>query len=220
MLSRQTLAFLKALKNNNHREWFQANKDRYESALSEMTGVVDALISEIAKFDKRISGLSGKQCLFRIYRDVRFAKDKSPYKNHLAAWIAPGGKKGGGDSPGYYLHIEPGCSLLAGGVHAPQPPRLARIRDAIAANPGSLGKVLKTPAFKKLFPKLEGGALKSLPRGYPKDHPDAAYLKHKDFVVSRKLSDAEILSKDFSKKAGLIFKTLRPLNTILEKWLA
>lgn len=222
MPSKNALDFLKALKNNNHREWFNANKSRYESAMSEMTAVIDGLIGEIGKFDKGVKGLRAKDCLFRIYRDVRFAKDKSPYKTHLGAWIAPGGKKGDPNSAraGYYLHIEPGHSMLAGGVHTPPPPRLTKIRDGIAKNPGALDKVLKQTAFKKLFNGLEGEKLKTVPRGYPKDHAEAELLKQKDFVVSHKLSDSEITSKDFVKNAAAIFKTLYPLNTLLEKWMA
>src|SRR6218665_718121 len=161
------ISFLKALKNNNSKEWFDANKDKYLAAKEEFEGLVDQLIKGIHKFDKQLpADMKGKDCTFRIYKDVRFSKDKTPYKTNMGASINPGGKKS--LVAGYYFHLEPGGnSFLAGGVYMPEPPVLNVVRQEIDYNPEPLLKVLKSAAFKKYFKGLdEEGQLKTAPKSF------------------------------------------------------
>ena len=179
----KTIDFLKKIKNNNQRDWFEVNKDKYLSAKEEFEIEVEKIIKGVAKFDKSINpDLKGKDCTFRIYKDVRFSKDKSPYKTNMGASISPGGKKS--LIAGYYLHVEPGSAFLAGGAWMPEPETLQAIRQEIDYNPTPLLKILKSAAFKKYFKGLdEEGKLKTAPKGFEKDHPQLELLKNKSFVL-------------------------------------
>ena len=149
-----SINFLKKLKTNNTKEWFEKNKNTYLQAKEEFETLVDKLIKGLVKADKLISPeLKAKDCTFRIYKDVRFSKDKSPYKTNMGASINPGGKKS--LLAGYYLHMEPGGSFLAGGVYMPQPDQLSAIRQEIDYNPKPLHSVLKSASFKKFFKGLD-----------------------------------------------------------------
>ncbi len=154
--------------------------------------------------------------MFRIYRDVRFSKDKRPYKNNLGAHIQPGGKKEIG--AGYYIHIEAGGAFLAGGMWQPMPPELAKVRQEIDYNFAEFKKIISNKTFRKYFGELgEEDKLSTAPKGYPKDHPAIEYLKLKSFVVACELKDKDITSKNFTKKAAEIFKAMQPLNMFLRK---
>lgn len=213
----KTIAFLKKLKMNNNKEWFDSNKNQYLEAKDEFEKLVDNLIQGTNKFDKKISSdLKAKNCTFRIYKDVRFSKDKSPYKTNFGASINPGGKKA--LFVGYYLHVEPGNSFLAGGVYMPEPPVLQAIRQEIDYNVEPLLKVFKSASFKKYFKGFdEDDKLKTAPKGFEKDHPHIEILKNKHFVVSCKLSDKEMLDKNFERQVLSGFKAMQPLLEYLRE---
>ncbi|MCC6370083.1 MAG: DUF2461 domain-containing protein [Bacteroidia bacterium] len=212
-----TIDFLKKLKNNNNREWFEKNKENYLKAKEEFECLVDKLIGGLAKADKKITPeLKAKDCTFRIYKDVRFSKDKSPYKTNMGASINPGGKKS--MAAGYYIHLEPGAAFLAGGVYMPEPDKLAAIRQEIDYNPKPLLKILNSASFKTYFNGLdEEDKLKTAPKGFEKDHPYLELLKNKHFVVSYKLSDKDLLGKDLEKKILGGFKAMQPLMEYLRE---
>ncbi len=205
--------FLKQLKSNNNRDWFEANKDQYLQAKDEFEKFADELISGIRKFDKKIEpSQTGKQCTFRIYKDVRFSKDKSPYKTNMGASINPGGKKS--QEAGYYIHCEPGNCFLAGGVWMPMPDMLQAIRQEIDYNPKPLLKILNSASFKKYFKGFEDeDKLKTAPKGFDKEHPLIDILRNRHFLALYKLKD-----KDLDAKTILGgFKAMHPLMEYLRE---
>ncbi|MBL7937673.1 MAG: DUF2461 domain-containing protein [Bacteroidia bacterium] len=209
-----TLKFLKQLAKNNSKEWFDVNRTTYESCKAEFEAVVKLVIDKSVSFDKGLAGLEARKCLFRINRDVRFSKDKSPYKLNMGASINPGGKKDMG--AGYYMHIEPGKSFLAGGCYMPQPDVLAAIRQEIDYNTTDFKKILNAKDFKTYFKELsQDDKLKTAPKGYPKDHPELNLLQHKHFIVVHPLKDSEITDKNFPAHASKVFKAMLPLNQFL-----
>ena len=217
-ISKDTLTFLKDLKHNNDREWFLENKPRYETARKEFEIFIDALIEEISKFDPSIGHHTGKDCIFRIYRDVRFSKDKSPYKTHMGAHITAAAKRSEIHSrAGYYVHIGPGESMLAGGAYMPQGPWLKAIRKEIDYNAGEFKKILKSASFKKYFGEMEGEKLKKAPQGYQPDHPEIELLKFKSFLATNNVSDAEVVHDGFLLHATNAFKALFPFDQFLNK---
>ena len=212
-----TLHFLKKLKNNNNREWFDSNKTEYLASKEIFEEFVSELIKGINKFDKKVSlDLKPKDCTFRIYKDVRFSKDKTPYKNNMSASINPGGKKS--NIPGYYFHLEPEACFLAGGVYMPMPDVLKAIRQEIDYNPLPLINVLKSASFKKEFNGLdEEDKLKNPPKGFNKDHAHSEILKNKHFIVSRKFENKVILKKEGLSKTLDSFKAMYPFLDYLRK---
>jgi len=206
----KTLDFLKKLKSNNNRDWFESHKDKYLLAKEEFEIQIDNIIKGVVKFDKQISvDLKGKDCTFRIYKDVRFSKDKTPYKTNMGASINPGRRKS--MEAGYYVHIEPGASFLAGGIYMPEPDMLNAIRQEIDYNAAPLMKILKSASFKKYFKGLdEEGKLKTAPKGIDKDHPHLEILKNKHFIVSFALSDKQINAKNFPQTVVDGFKAMHP----------
>ncbi len=210
------LKFLKDLKKNNDRVWFEKNKPRYLEAKQEFENFIGALLEEMAKFDDSIAKLDPKKLPFRIYRDVRFSKDKSPYKTNMGAGISPNGKLV--QEPGYYIHIEPGKSFVAGGIYMPDAPNLAKIRQEIDYSADKFNKVLNNKAFKKLYPTLDDfDKLKTMPKGYAKDHPQIEILKHKSFIVSHNYSDKEVIDKKFIKNVAAHAKVIKPLNDFIKE---
>ena len=164
MIEKETFDFLKDLRKNNNRDWFKSHKQRYETAKDNVEQFIDQLISKISKFDPSISHHTGKSAMFRIYRDVRFSKDKSPYKTHFGAHVTGALKKSEIHSrAGYYIHISPGDTMLAGGAYMPQGPWLKRIRAQIAADPKAFKKVFNAKAFKNYFGTFEGCLLYTSP---------------------------------------------------------
>ena len=217
----KTIAFLKSIEKNNNKEWFDANKDKYLAAKEEFEVLVDKLIKGLAKFDKQISAdMKAKDCTFRIYKDVRFSKDKTPYKNNMGASMNPGGKKS--LVAGYYFHMQPGgASFLAGGVYMPEAPILQAVRQEIDYNPQPLLKILKSAGFKKYFKGLdEEGKLKTAPKGFEKDHPQLELLKNKHFIVSSALSDKDLSSKNLADTILGGFKAMHPLMMYLREAVA
>lgn len=212
-----TLHFLKKLKINNNREWFDSNKTEYLASKEIFEEFVSELIKGINKFDKKVSlDLKPKDCTFRIYKDVRFSKDKTPYKNNMSASINPGGKKS--NIPGYYFHLEPEACFLAGGVYMPMPDDLKAIRQEIDYNPLPLINVLKSASFKKEFNGLdEEDKLKNPPKGFNKDHAHSEILKNKHFIVSKKFENKVILKKEGLSKTLDSFKAMYPFLDYLRK---
>ena len=214
MLQSSTLKFLKDLKKNNNKPWFDANRKQYEQAKGDFLLLTEKLITGIAVFDPSIAFLKAKECTFRINRDVRFSKDKSPYKNNIAAYFNRNGKKGSG--AGYYLHIEPGKSFAAGGLWMPEPKDLAKIRQEIDYSFENWKKVIGNAAFKKSFIEgVKGEALVRPPKGYEETNPAIEYLKKKSFIVTKSFTDAEIQSKTFVKDVSNTFKTMKPMIDFL-----
>lgn len=211
------LRFLKDIAKNNNRDWFEKNKARYIEVKNDFDNFLTHLLPELSKFDESIAALNPKKLTFRIYRDVRFSKDKKPYKINMGAGISPNGKLV--QEPGYYFHIEPGNkSFLAGGIYMPDAPNLAKIRQEIDYNTKGFLKVLNDKKFKKLFPALgDFDKLKTAPKGYPKDHPQLELLKHKSYIVSHPFTDAEVKDKKFLKTVSATCKTLKPLNDFLKE---
>ncbi len=214
MIQKSTIDFLKKIKANNNRDWFEKNKNFYLAAKDDVEKNLDEVISGIRTFDKRIkTELTAKKCMFRIYRDVRFSKDKRPYKNNLGASISPGGKMA--NAPGYYIHIEPGRAFIAGGMWMPPAPDLAKIRQEIDYNFKEFSKIIN---FKKVFGKLdEDDKLVNVPKGFPKDHKALEFLKLKSFIVVGTIKEKDLLSKNFAKSAIAICKAMKPLNDFLQR---
>lgn len=203
-------SFLKKLEKNNNRNWFRIHKDEYDKAKAEFAAFLVVLIAEIGKFDKSVRYLEPQDVIFRIYRDVRFSKNKHPYKLNFGAAIVAGGRRTG--KAGYYIHIQPGKSMLAGGIYHPEPEMLARIRKAIDVEGAELKKITHRTSFKKYFKKLAGDRLKRGPRDYPENHPYIEFLKHKDFLALHALSDSEVRAKDFVKVAARAFRELKAFD--------
>lgn len=211
-----TLSFLRKLKKNNNKAWFDENRALYETAKAEVTSLVEAIVASFGKTDPSISHLTPKDCLFRINRDVRFSKDKSPYKTNFGISITSGGKK----SPlaGYYLHIEPGESFVGGGLWMPGGPVLSAVRQEIDYNFEAFSKLLKAAAFRKQYGDLYTGSdvsLTRVPKGYESDNPAAEYLKLKSYLAMRKLDDKEIDSQQLVKQVSEAFKALKPVIDFL-----
>ena len=214
MLQSSTLKFLKDLKKNNNRPWFEEHRQQYETAKEDFLQLTEKLITGISVFDPAIALLKAKECVFRINRDVRFSKDKSPYKNNIAGYFNRNGKKGNG--AGYYLHIEPGKSFAAGGMWMPEPKELAAIRQEIDYSFDSWKKIIGNATFKKTFIEgIKGEALVRPPKGYDETNPAIAYLKMKNFVVTKSFTDAEIQSKTFVKDVANTFKVMKPMIDFL-----
>lgn len=209
------LSFLKDLEKNNNRDWFQEHKKTYDASKKTVLELIQNLINEIAKFDPSLDGIEAKSCLFRINRDVRFSKDKSPYKTNFGALMGSAGKKTEGT--GYYLHIKPGQNFIGGGIYMPQPERLAAIRQEIDYNPDSLIKLINSKDFKDTFGEIQGDALKTAPKGYPKDHPNIELLRFKSYYVMKEFNDQEVVSADFFNHAIQTFKKAYKFNQYLDQ---
>ncbi|MFY9309464.1 MAG: DUF2461 domain-containing protein [Bacteroidia bacterium] len=205
-LNTGTFDFLKQLKKNNNREWFADNKDKYLKELAQMEAFADALLAEMNKHDV-IETESGKKSLFRIYRDTRFSKDKTPYKTHWSGSFKRATKKRRG---GYYFHIEQGNTFVAGGFWGPEPKDLKRIREEIAYDAAPLRKILKSKSFTDTFGALEGDQVQNAPKGFSADHPAIDLIKFKQFILMRKFSDKEAMADDFLKQVNDTFKKMRP----------
>lgn len=217
MLHKSTIDFLKKLKKNNNRDWFGANKKLYEDARYDFEVLIFEIIQKISDYDESISGVEPKDCMFRIYRDVRFSKNKAPYKTNFGASINAGGRKGH-EVAGYYVHVSPEECFLGGGLYFPQPERLAGVRNRIAANYKSFRKIVDNKDFVKYFKKLWGDhALKTTPKGFDKEHPAMEFLKLKSFIGGHNVKQEKALSKGFADYTAKVFKPLKPLNDFLNQ---
>ena len=207
------LNFLKGLQNNNSREWMEENKAQYLIAKQKFEDIISLLIDRIITFDPFITGAEPKKCIFRLNRDIRFSKDKRPYKENMGGFINRNGRKG--MDGGYYLHIQPGKCMLAGGIYMPPPEILKKIRQEIDYNPGALIKYMNSREFKDYFGSFEGDRLKKAPQGYSPDHPNIELLKLKYYTVFHMVKDKDVLGPGFIEYASRVFKAMYPLNAYL-----
>lgn len=218
---KNVMNFLKALRRNNNKEWFNDNRKRYEAAKEQMLFFTELMIDEVRKFDEDIPLISPKECLFRIFRDIRFSNDKTPYKTHMGSFIARNGRKS--ERAGYYIHIEPGNSFLGGGIWHPQTEPLRAIRSEIFDNPSGFKEVIEAPDFRKYYKTIEGEKLKTATKGFPKDFEDIDLLRYKSYAFGFTVNDQTILSYDFLGITVDAFKELykanRYLNSSLDKWM-
>lgn len=218
MLAKESLQFLDDLKKNNNREWFQENKKRYEVFKKDYHQLVSDFLDAMKPLDPSLELLEVKNCTFRINRDIRFSKDKSPYKAHLGIWMSGGTK--GLNRAGYYVHIEKGASFIAGGFYSPESEDLKKVRKEIAFFYDDLQEILNEKNFKKEFGSLdinENNSLKSMPRGYEKDHPAIEFLKLKSFTATQKYDISEVTQKDFVKKISQKLIALKPINEFINR---
>jgi uncharacterized protein (TIGR02453 family) len=216
MIDKTTLKFLKDLEANNNRDWFQPNKKAFDAAQDNFIAFTGYLIGEAGKFDDAIAAIDPKSCVFRIYRDVRFSKDKSPYKTNLGAYISPGGRKS--MQPGYYFHVQPRRSFIAAGKHMPDGQEMLKIRNAITNNTAEFLKIIEKKSFKERFGEMRGDRLKSAPKGFDASHKALEYLKLKEFMGFAELHDDKFLtSEEFPKHLVKIMKEVYPLVAFLRK---
>jgi uncharacterized protein (TIGR02453 family) len=215
MLQPATFKFLKALKTNNNKPWFDENRKLYEAAKKDFYAFADHVIKSITSFDDSIAHLTAKDCAFRINRDIRFSKDKSPYKTNMGAFISKGGKKI--NYAGYYLHIEPGKCFVAGGFYMPEAPQLAKIRQEIDYNFKEWKAITGSRVFKSNFSKgVEGiEVLSRPPKGYDENNPAIEYLKMKSFIVSCAITDAALQNSNTVKEITKIYKAIQPMIEFL-----
>jgi len=215
MHTEDIINFLKELNENNNREWFAQNKSRYEKVKSKFEEISRLLISEISIFDNDIKNVDVKDCVFRIYRDIRFSTDKTPYKTHFGVYIASaGGRKS--QRGGYYLHLDPAGSFIAVGVWCPPPNILKALRQSICDNIDELNEIRNEAGFNTYFKTFfEEDKLKNVPAGFPRDFPDAELLKLKHYMVEYKLDDKILNASDFVFQLAQIARAGYPLNKFL-----
>lgn len=218
MLQPATIQFLRNLKKNNRKEWFDANRSSYESAKENVENLSGQIITRLSRTDETIAHLQPKECMFRINRDVRFSKDKSPYKTNMGVYFSKGGKKG--ISAGYYFHLEPGSSFVAGGMWMPMPPELKKIRQEIDYNWEEFAKIIRNRKFRSVYGDLDRSSeyiLSRPPKGYEDENPAIEFLKLKSYIATTKIADAELQSKDLVKKVVEHFKSIKPLVDFLNR---
>lgn len=215
-MQQTTLTFLKNLATNNNKPWFDENRSRYEAAKTDHEALVDSLLKQMTALEPKLEGQKAKDSIFRIFRDVRFSKDKTPYKAHFGAFFSRSGRKYPG--AGYYLHIEPGGkSFIGGGLWMPENSLLKAVRQEIDYNFEEFTSIVANKQFKKIFREVTGEQLKTLPQGYSADNPAINYLKMKSFTVNHPLADAAITEKDFDKKSVNVFAVMKPFIDFLNR---
>jgi uncharacterized protein (TIGR02453 family) len=208
--------FFKTLKKNNNREWFNAHKTVFLAEQDLIAVFAEALLQELSEHDE-IETPSGKKSLFRIYRDTRFSNNKTPYKTNWSGYFKRATKYKRG---GYYFHLEPGNSFVAGGFWSPNPADLKRIREDIAFDDAPLRKIIKSRSFVSTFGALTGEQVATAPKGFPKDHEAIDLLRYKQFLLIKRFSDQEVLSEGFLKAASQAFKNMRPFFDYMSEVLA
>lgn len=217
----EVLNFLSELRTNNNKEWFDQNRDRYEESRKKVLFLTELVIHEVSKFDPEIGSLTAKDCVFRIFRDVRFSHDKTPYKINMGSFIARGGRKSMG--AGYYLHIEPGGSFVGGGSYCPPADSLKALRTEIFDHPDEFKKLIYSDSFRRTYPEMYDDKLKTPPKGFPKDFPDIDLLKYKSYAFTSRIDDSVVAGDAYVGKIIDAFKELAPvnrfLNTAIDKWL-
>lgn len=216
-LHKDSFQFLTDLGENNNRAWFEANKPRFLDVKADFETLIDALLAKISIFDPTVAHLQAKNCVFRIYRDTRFSKDKQPYKTNLGAHMLSGGRQNEKNSAGYFIHISPGDCFLAGGAHRPPADWMAAIRDDISTNGAELRKIIGAKNFKTYFGEIEGERLKTAPRGIAKDHPEIDLLRYKSFLAVHRMKDGVVTSNAFLAHATKVFKAVQPFDQFLNR---
>jgi len=218
MLSKDSIQFIDDLKANNNRDWFLDNKKRYEIFKKDYYQLVADFLNAMKPLDPSLEMLEVKNCTFRINRDIRFSKDKSPYKDHIGVWLSSGAK--GKNRSGYYVHIARSGSFIAGGFYCPEAEDLKKVRKEIAYFHEDLDEILREKNFKKEFgdfDRNEENVLKNPPRGYEKDHPAIELLKLKSFETSQKFNIEEVTKEDFVSKMTKKLIVLKPLNDFINR---
>ena len=213
MLQTSTLKFLKDLKKNNNKSWFDANRKRYDEAKKDFELFIQQVIDMHGRKDKTISSLKAKECLFRINRDIRFSKDKTPYKTNFGASINKGGKKAF-STAGYYFHLEPGEAFVGGGIYQPMPEELRKVRQEIDYNFKEFKNIIGSKKFKSVYGDLDKSnefLLSRVPKGYEADNPAIDFLKLKSYIAMIKINDDDLTSKNLVKKTTDAFEALYPL---------
>lgn len=215
-ITKDSFYFLSTLKNNNNRDWFQAHKDAYEQSKENFETFVAELIEGLSSIDKDYALLEAKKCVFRIYRDIRFSKDKTPYKTHWAAGLSKGGKRV--HIPGFYLHVEPGLSYFGGGIWHPDKEKLAAIRQEIDYNLEAFEQLLQQIQKQGFFePMADEEALKRAPKGYAEDNQGIQYLKMRNFLLGTPISDELILSAESHEFILKRAKAMMPFLNFLQR---
>lgn len=205
-IPKSTLTFLKSLNKNNNRDWFNEHKSLFQAENELFVSFADTLLSEMNKHDN-IETATGKKSVYRIYRDVRFSLNKTPYKNHFSGSFSRATKLLRG---GYYFHIEPGNSFVGGGFWGPNSEDLLRIRKEIIVDASELREIITNKNFVETFGELKGNKLKTAPRGFDKNHPDVDLLRYKQYIISKNFTDKEVQNPDFHLKINETFKAMRP----------
>ena len=207
--------FLKDIAVHNDREWFNANREEWDQAKAEFEHFLATVIARISLFDDTVTHLQPKDCMYRIYRDIRFSSDKSPYKRHIGGYINSKGKKSA--HSGYYIHLEPGnCMICSGSIYVSSE-MLKAIRRSVYDNMDEYREIVEDKAFKQYFPTIGFEHLKSAPVGYPKDYPYIDYLKCKDYSVSMPVADSFFDAPDLLDKLDDIFRQMKRLNDFINE---
>lgn len=218
MIQISTIQFLKKLSKNNNKPWFDANRKAYDNARKDFEIFIQSVINAFGKSDPSIASLKAKECMFRINRDIRFSKDKTPYKKNFAASINRGGKKS--IYAGYYFHLEPGATFVGGGIWMPMPPETQKIRQEIDYSLDEFKKIVGSKKFVSVYNALDKDpeiSLTNVPKGYDKENPAAPFLKLKSWIAMKELSDAELSSENLLKETVGAFKTIQPLIHFLNR---
>ncbi len=218
MLQSATIKFLKDLKKNNNKEWFDANRKVYESAKQDFENLVQTVIGIYCKKDDELASLKPKDCMFRINRDIRFSKDKSPYKTNFGASINKGGRKS--ILAGYYFHCEPSESFVGGGLWMPMPEELKKVRQEIDYCFDEFTKIINDKKFKSVYDELYKGediSLSKPPKGYEDSNPAIEFIKLKSFIAMQKLNEADLTNSSLAKKIATAFDTLQPMVKFINR---
>lgn len=218
MITKEALQFLEDLIANNNTEWMHANKKRYENYKKDYHSFIASILTAMKPLDPSLEPLEVKNCTFRINRDIRFSKDKSPYKTNMGVWMSQ--DKNSKNAPGYYIHFEKGNSFIAGGVWCPEPAELKKIRKEIEFFYDDLEAIVANKNFKKEFLELsreEANVLKKAPKDFDPNHPAIEFLKLKSFTASHKINEKDFTENDFSKKIAQQLIALKPLNDFLRR---
>lgn len=218
MLEPQTLTFLKQLKKNNNKPWFDAHRAQYEAARIDFQNFIQLVIDHLQQSDTTITGTIARECLFRINRDIRFSNDKTPYKSNFGASIKQGGRKS--KLAGYYFHLEPGNSFVGGGLWMPEAPALKAMRQEIDYNWEEFRSIIQAKNFKKIFGDIYKGAdvsLSTVPKGYEKNNPALEYIKLKSFIAEMPIADEELTIATLHKKTVAAFEAIQPLLQFINR---
>ena len=208
-------SFLRQLIPNNNREWFKSHRELYDAAWAQFNVLVENVIAAISEFDESIAGLTPKDCTYRIYRDIRFSPDKTPYKGHLGAYMNYYGKKAYWG--GYYLQIEPEQVMLASGVWWLPTKEMQHLRQSVSDQMTDFVRLVEKPELKKLVPQIGQEHYKRIPNGLPKDSPHPEYLTCKDYAMSCMLKPEELCSDDYAQRIAHVFRVMKPLNDFLSE---
>jgi len=218
MIQKDTLSFLHQLKSNNNKEWFHTNRLAYDDAKQNIVNYIQAVCNELAEIDNCLANISAKDTLFRINRDIRFSRDKSPYKVNFGASLTKGGRKS--SWAGYYIHVEPGQSFLGGGLYMPQPENMYKIRQEIDYDFATFQNILSAPDFEKYFGQLVMDTSMKLsrpPRGYTADNQAIEYIKLTSWIATCKVEDSFFLDKNSVNDCVQILSALTPFIGFLNQ---